>query len=156
MESDMGLNNRIPPPLVALIFGVAMWFANGVLPALDMAPGPRLSLALLILSAGVFVCIAGVVSFRLAKTTVNPLKPETASSLVSSGIFQYSRNPMYLGFTLILFSWAVFLANVFLLPFALAYALYIQRFQILPEELAMEKLFGDEFESYKQKVRPWI
>ncbi len=152
----MSLNNRIPPPLVALMFGVCMWFANDWLPPMDTAIGPRMALALLILSAGVFVCIAGVVSFRLAKTTVNPLKPDSASSLVSSGIFQYSRNPMYLGFVLILLSWAVFLSNPLLLPFALAYAFYIQRFQILPEELAMQKLFGEEFEQYKQTVRPWL
>lgn len=73
------MDNRLPPPLVAALFGLLTWFAARHLPgALELAMEWRTSLALVVLLAGVAICLAGVLSFRHARTTVNPLKPETA------------------------------------------------------------------------------
>jgi protein-S-isoprenylcysteine O-methyltransferase Ste14 len=148
------LEHRIPPPLVAVLCGTAMW---AMAPAFS-APATALHIAATaaVALAGAFFCIAGVVSFRRAKTTVNPLKPETASALVSSGIYRISRNPMYVGFALFLLAWAVALAFWQALAGVLAFVLYINRFQILPEERALTALFGESFTAYCAHVRRWL
>lgn len=133
-----------------------MWLAARVAPAADFPFPARQAIALGFATVGVGVAAAGVVSFRLAQTTVNPLKPETASSLVVSGIYRLSRNPMYLGALLVLIGWAVFLANSLAFIVAVTFVLYLNRFQIAPEEKALTTRFGPEFTAYCVKVRRWI
>lgn len=146
------LEHRIPPPLVAIISGLLMWLA-----VRPIAPlGGRLWLALLVVLAGAAVCLAGVASFRRAGTTVNPLKPESASSLVVAGIYRHTRNPMYLGFAIILLGWCVFLGSALAVLGVAAFVLYIGRFQIRPEERALRELFGAEFEAFCGRVRRWV
>lgn len=146
------LEHRIPPPLVAIISGLLMWLA-----VRPIAPlGGRLWLALLVVLAGAAVCLAGVASFRRARTTVNPLKPESASSLVVAGIYRHTRNPMYLGFAIILLGWCVFLGSALAVLGVAAFVLYIGRFQIRPEERALHELFGAEFEAFCGRVRRWV
>lgn len=146
------LEHRIPPPLVAIISGLLMWLA-----VRPIAPlGGRLWLTLLVVLAGAAVCLAGVASFRRARTTVNPLKPESASSLVVAGIYRHTRNPMYLGFAIILLGWCVFLGSALAVLGVAAFVLYIGRFQIRPEERALRELFGAEFEAFCGRVRRWV
>ncbi|MEP9315529.1 isoprenylcysteine carboxylmethyltransferase family protein [Pseudomonas sp. LABIM340] len=146
------LEHRIPPPLVAIITAVLMWLAVRPIDP----PGNRLWLALLVALAGVAVCLAGVASFRRARTTVNPLKPESASSLVVAGIYRYTRNPMYLGFAIVLLGWCVFLGSALAVLGVAVFVLYIGRFQIRPEERALRELFGAEFEAFCDQVRRWV
>lgn len=150
------LNNTIPPPLLALIFAAIMWGIAAITPNLGLTGSANLWLALGFIGSGVGVCLAGVVSFRFAKTTVNPLKPDTASTLVTAGIYQYTRNPMYLGFSLSLVGWALYLSSLWAMTGVGAYMLFIQNFQIKPEEAALQTLFGDDFKHYQQKVRRWL
>ena len=150
------LENRIPPPLVALVFGLAMWGIASTAPTVPAGDSSQLIAASAITLIGAFFCIAGVVSFRLAKTTVNPLKPEKATSLVSTGIYQVSRNPMYVGFALFLLAWAVYLASLWALIGVPGFVLYMNRFQIAPEERALLSLFGGEFEEYRLRVKWWL
>ena len=150
------LELRIPPPLVALIHGALMWVIARLCPVLDFPDSARIAVALSVFAAGFAIAIAGIVSFRLAKTTVNPLKPETATSLVSSGIFGFTHNPMYLGLLIALVAWMLYLASPAALLGPVAFWLYITRFQIIPEERAMTKLFGNSFAAYCAKVRRWI
>nr|WP_223296290.1 isoprenylcysteine carboxylmethyltransferase family protein [Shewanella halifaxensis] len=110
----------------------------------------------LLLALGVFCAIAGVISFNRAETTVHPLKPETASSLVTSGIYRFSRNPMYLGMALVLCAWACYLTSIWSVAGIVGFLLYMYRFQIRPEERALEAIFGQTFIDYKKRVRPWI
>ena len=150
------LENRIPPPLVATFFGAAMWLLAPYVPGLVIADSVRIAMAFAMTALGAFFCLAGVVSFHRAKTTVNPLKPATASALVSSGIYQYSRNPMYLGFALSLVALAAYLASPVALLGALGFVLYLNRFQIAPEERVLTRLFGAEFQAYQARVRRWL
>lgn len=151
------MDNRIPPPLVATLFGLLVWFAARHFPgALALALEWRIGLALVVLLAGIAVCLAGVFSFRRARTTVNPLKPETASALVSSGIYRYTRNPMYLGFATVLLAWSIFLAWPPALLGVLGFVIYMNLFQIAPEERALASLFGGEFTHYCSQVRRWL
>ena len=150
------LENKIPPPIVAVLFGVLMWGGSAYLPSIDVAHSIRVVLALLVFCTGGFFDLSGAASFRRAKTTVNPLKPETASALVSTGIYRYSRNPMYVGFAMFLTAWAFYLASPLLLLGVLGFVLYMNRFQITPEERALTALFGADFLAYQAKVRRWL
>ncbi len=150
------LENKIPPPLIAALFGLAMWGISLLSLSVELNITLRVTLLATILASALFFCIAGVVSFKQAATTVNPLKPDTASSLVNSGIYSISRNPMYLGFALMLTAWAVYLSSPWTLLVVPGFILYMNRFQILPEERALGKIFGSEFTRYQAKVRRWL
>jgi protein-S-isoprenylcysteine O-methyltransferase Ste14 len=150
------LELKVPPPLVAATVAVATWGISRVTPLLEVATAYRVWAAIAIAAAGAFFSIGGVVAFRRAQTTVNPMKPESASSLVGSGVYRITRNPMYVKLLLVLVAWATFLAAPLALPCPLAFVLYIGRFQIAPEEFALTKLFGSEYAEYKAKVRRWL
>lgn len=105
---------------------------------------------------GLVACTLGWIEFRRAKTTVNPTKPESSSTLVKTGIYRGTRNPMYLGFLLMLAGWAIFIGNVLSLLGLPAFAFYMNQFQIKPEERALASIFGDEFRAYRSNVRRWI
>jgi len=150
------LENRIPPPLVAVITAAGIWWLSKFTSTLDLVATVKYSLVFGFTLAGIFFALSGAISFRLAKTTVNPLKPETASALVTSGVYQFTRNPMYVGFVAFLCAWVSFLGAVWGVGFIGVYIAYIQRFQIMPEERALTKIFKDEFIEYKTRVRAWL
>lgn len=150
------LELKIPPLALVLVAAAAMWFAAAEVPALTWDLPFKRVLASIFALTGIAVAITGVMSFRRAGTTVNPTRPQSTSSLVNSGIYRYSRNPMYLGFLLALLGWAAFLANLLALAPVAAFVAYMDRFQILPEERALTARFGDEFIAYTRKVRRWI
>ena len=150
------LELKVFPPLVAAIFGAAMWGISRVTPVLEVARSYRLYAAIAFVAAGVSLAIGGAVAFRRARTTVNPMKPESASSLVASGVYRITRNPMYVGLLLLLIAWAIFLAAPLALLGPPAFVLYMNRFQIKPEEAALTKLFGAQYNEYKATVRRWL
>src|SRR6185312_11178713 len=99
---------------------------------------------------------SGALAFRKAKTTKNPMKPQAASSLVTAGVYQRTRNPMYLGLLLVLLGLALYLWSAWSLLGPIFFVMYISRFQIEPEERALATLFGSEYSAYKAKVRRWL
>ena len=150
------LKLKIPPPVVALLMAALMWLVARAAPTFAFVLPARQILAGCIALAGIATSIVGVASFRRAGTTVNPMRPEKASSLVTSGIFKVTRNPMYLGLLLVLLAWAVFLSNALAFILLPAFIFYMNRFQIGPEEIALFSAFGQEFIAYKSRVRRWI
>lgn len=150
------LENRIPPPLVATFSGLLMGLIAVLTPGIDLPTSVRIGLSVALIALGLFFCLAGLVSFRRAKTTINPLRPARASALVSSGIYRISRNPMYVGFALFLLALAAGLASAWSLIGVVGFMLFIGRFQITPEERALNGLFGDEYSAYQRRVRRWI
>jgi len=113
-------------------------------------------IAQLLLALSVFVGLAAILNFRKHKTTVNPTKPEASSSVVTSGIYRFSRNPMYLAMLLALISLAYFLQHLASLPVILIFIAYMTRFQIIPEEKMLTRLFGQQYIDYQMKVRRWL
>jgi protein-S-isoprenylcysteine O-methyltransferase Ste14 len=148
------MNNKIPPPIVTFICGLAIYFSKTFFIQFFSYNNNTISLFLLILGLTVF--ILAIKAFNRQKTTVNPLEPRQASSLVSSGIFKYSRNPMYLGMLIILLAISFKFNLVGGIVISLFFYLFITKFQILPEEEAMNELFGDEFIEYSTRTRRWI
>jgi len=126
------------------------------LPSHSIALPGHHGLAAIISGVGIFFILAGVYEFQKAKTTLNPTTPAATSSVVASGIYRVSRNPMYVGFLLALTGWAIFLSHP--LPFLLlpAFVAYMNRFQISPEERVLSAKFGNEYDRYKQGVRRWL
>lgn len=152
----MSLEAKIHPPVVAVITVVIIWSISRIAPQAAMPSGIRLSVSLALVAVGVAFSVAGIVSFRRARTTVNPIKPESASSLVCTGTYRVTRNPMYLGIFLVLVAWAVFLSSAWALLAVVGFVLYMNRFQIAPEERALSDIFGNEYELYKARVRRWL
>lgn len=113
-------------------------------------------LALLFVLLGSIPGLSGVIAFVKHKTTVNPHKPQDASKLVTSGIYQFTRNPMYLGLLLWLIGWGIYLASIASMILVAGFVLYMNRYQILPEEEILVELFGEEYLIYKQNVRRWF
>jgi protein-S-isoprenylcysteine O-methyltransferase Ste14 len=147
---------KIPPVVTGLLLGGLMWAAARTAPDFGfMLPARRIG-ALLLALTGVGIALLGVISFRRARTTVNPLHPEAASTLVVSGVYRFTRNPMYLGLLLVLLGWAVFLANALAFVFPAIYVPLMNRLQILPEERALAEKFGAGFADYKSQVRRWL
>ena len=148
------MNNKIPPPIVTIICGIAIYFSKSYFNQFFNYNNNTISLFLLIL--GLVVFISAVKSFRVHKTTVNPLEPRKASSLVTSGIFKFSRNPMYLGMLIILLSISFKFNLIGGMITSLFFYIFITKFQIIPEEEAMNELFGNQFIDYVKKTRRWI
>ena len=99
---------------------------------------------------------SGLIAFRKSKTTVNPLTPENASSLVIVGIYRVTRNPMYLGMLLILSAWGLFLGKAITFLVLPVFVTFINKFKIIPKEGALGRLFGQVFLDYLSAVRRWI
>lgn len=150
------LELKIPPLAVVLITALLMWVAARMLPSLDVPFLGRSLSALIVAAGGIAVAAAGVAAFRRAMTTVNPMKPDDASTLVMTGIYRHTRNPMYLGFLCLLFAWAIFLSNAASFGLIPVFVAYLNRFQILPEERALNARFGEQFAAYRAKVPRWL
>ncbi|WP_409522415.1 methyltransferase family protein [Nitrincola sp. MINF-07-Sa-05] len=150
------LKLKIPPVIVVLITAAIMWLIAWPLPGLPLPDLLRWAALITGVVAGVGISLAGVISFKRASTTVNPMTPDASSSLVTSGIYRYTRNPMYLGFLIALAGWGIFLASMLALIFAWLYTLYMDRFQIEPEERALSDKFGETYTNYQKQVKRWF
>jgi protein-S-isoprenylcysteine O-methyltransferase Ste14 len=150
------LELKLPPVAVTVLYAAAMW---GIAQVTPPQPLPQvltlLAAALFTIGSGV-VGIAGIVAFRRAGTTVNPLQPDRSSTLVVDGVYRYTRNPMYLALLMLLFGWGIALSNPWAMLLAWTFIPYMNRFQIHPEERAMTQRFGAEFLRYAARVRRWI
>ena len=148
------MQNKIPPPFVTLFFGLCIYFSKDYFFSFEYKFLGTLSYICYLI--GLCILILAVNSFKKQNTTVNPIKIENASSLVTSGVFEYSRNPMYLGMALILLGLALMFNVVGGTLFTLLFTIFITKFQIRSEEEVMESLFGEDFLKYKQNVRMWL
>lgn len=150
------LERKVPPALVFLLFGGAMFLLERWLPAGEFDFFARRELIWGLNLLGLFLVSAGVLQFLLKRTTVDPVHPEKASKLVTGGLYRYSRNPMYLGLLVFLLAWGLALGNAFNTITAAGFVAYMNRFQIRPEERALEARFGAEFRQYCKLVRRWF
>ena len=148
------MKTKIPPPIIALICIVINYLSTYLInpikfPNIEIIGG-------LILFLGVATSMLATLLFRKDKTTVNPMNPEETTTLVTTGIFSITRNPMYLGSFLSISSTVLFFGSWFGIIILMFFVWYITKFQIIPEEEAMEKLFGNKYDEYRQNVRRWI
>jgi len=150
------MNPLVPPPVVVVIIGALMWAVDKYLAFGRFEFAFQTAVAGILLIAGLLLMLVAVASFVAVKTTINPLRPSRASSLVTSGIFGLSRNPIYLGDLLVLAAFAVWLGNAVNAVLLCLFAWYITRFQIIPEERALTRIFGESYIAYCERVRRWL
>jgi protein-S-isoprenylcysteine O-methyltransferase Ste14 len=150
------LELKIPPVALVLLAGLLMWFGSAYAPGFNFQFPTQRIVSWSFIAAGIFISALGVIQFKRAKTTVNPTQPESSSSLVTSGVYQHTRNPMYLGFLLSLVGCALWTANVLSFVVLPVFVSYMTQFQIKPEESALTGIFGEEFKTYCSQVRRWI
>ncbi|MCH8493806.1 MAG: isoprenylcysteine carboxylmethyltransferase family protein [Idiomarina sp.] len=153
------LELKLPPLLVVLIIAIDMWLLSWIF-ASGLNIGWQYSApnALLWLSIGVgaLLPVFGVIEFRKYKTTVNPMQPQESTAVVQTGIYRFTRNPMYLGFFFLLLGFALWLGNFVALLMLPVYVWYLTRFQIMPEERLLQDKFGEAYRAYMVQVRRWL
>ena len=150
------LELKIPPPVVALVLGAAMYGADRAVAALRVDPPGGRMLVWLLAGFGLLIAGSAVVSIVRAHTTVDPRKPERTTALVTSGMYRWSRNPVYLGDTLLLLAWATYLANPLAFALAPLFVAWMNVFQIAPEERMLRERFGEAYQEYCRRVGRWL
>lgn len=150
------LELKVPPVAVAAACAVAMLGVSRALPGLDVFLPVRRPVALVLLVLGACVGLAGVAAFRSLRTTVNPTRPASATSLVHGGVYRWTRNPMYLALALGLAALAVWLANLGAALLVPLFVAWMNRLQIVPEERALLAKFGPDYAAYASRVRRWF
>ncbi|MGB5854719.1 MAG: isoprenylcysteine carboxylmethyltransferase family protein [Oceanisphaera sp.] len=145
----------VPPPVITALTAALMWLTSS-------PQGERwhvmaqLGLALLIAFMGLVLMVLAARTLHQAHTTLLPFNPSQASTLVTQGVFGYSRNPIYVGDGLLLLAWGIWLGNGVSLLWLLVFILYMTKVQIKTEEQALTKKFGQPYQQYRQKVRRWL
>ena len=150
----MNIKTKFPPPLVALTFGFLINYTKNIFPKTEIKN--EIIFGSFMIITGLVIILSAIILFKKYQTTITPLNPSNATKLITGGIYKFSRNPMYLGLLLVLLCISIMLnltGGFFLIPL---FILYLNLFQIIPEENAMVDLFKDEFLEYKKKVRRWI
>jgi len=150
------LERKIPPPVLAALIAPLMWLAADHPVSGDTGHWLRFVLVTLLAAAGALVDFLAVLAFLRRKTAVNPFEPQKASTLVTSGVFRLSRNPMYAGLLLLLTAWGLYLWSLWPVLGPVFFFVYVSRFQIIPEERILKKLFGAPYHQYLQDVRRWL
>lgn len=150
------LELRVPPDVVWLAVAISQWLASRLTPDVAVAAPIRAGTAGVIFVIGIALIVAARVMLNLAHTTWHPSEPARTVGLVTVGVFRYSRNPTYLGMLLVLVGWSVALSNPIALLLAGLFVLYMNRFQIRPEERALAAGFGCAYREYAERVRRWI
>ncbi len=139
-----------------LIFAVFMYVLALFLPVGQFDFFGRTIMMYVVWGLSFLIILLALFKFRKAKTTVDPSKPIKASSLVVSGIYRYSRNPMYLAMLLLLIGFGLKLGNAFNTMLAAGFVYFMNHFQIKQEEEALTSLFGKEYQLYCKAVRRWF
>tara|TARA_B100000579_G_scaffold118192_1_gene95051 strand:- start:22806 stop:23249 length:444 start_codon:yes stop_codon:yes gene_type:complete len=145
---------KIPPPLIVLVLVISIYFSSK---KIDLINIPfKIQISFFILSIGILIFLYPVLQFIKSKTTVDPIKFKKVNKLVTSGIFKYSRNPMYLGMLMVVLSTSIFYLNIYSILTPFLFIFWINKFQIKREEAFLTEKFGKEYLSYKNKTRKWL
>ena len=150
------LEHRIPPPLVALVCAVAMSGVARIYPAVAFEPALRFGAAFTLFALGLVSAAAGVFAFWRRGANIDPHRIDRGEVLVTNGVYRFTRNPMYLGITLVLCGYVFYLARPLAVLGPVLFALYITRFQIMPEERAMRAKFEQVYAAYCERTRRWL
>ena len=145
---------KIPPPLLVLILVISNYFSSKKID-LILLPNQDIT-SIIIFLIGMLILINPIFKFKKSKTTIDPIKFKKVNKLITSGIYKYSRNPMYLGLLMLVTSTSIFYLNIFSITTPFFFYYWINRFQIKREEIFLTEKFGKEYLLYKTKTRRWI
>lgn len=156
MSLKTKLETKIPPPVYGLMTALTIWWLARLFPNMTLVPEPIRTFGLVLLFLGIAIDLTALGQFFKQKTTPNPLSPDKAKSIVISGLYHFSRNPMYLGMLISLTGWTLYQGNLTGTMCLPVFVLIINQMQILPEERALKVKFGDSYLSYLSQVRRWL
>ena len=145
---------KIPPPLLVLILVISNYFSSKKID-LILLPNQDIT-SIIIFLIGMLILINPIFKFIKSKTTIDPIKFKKVNKLITSGIYRYSRNPMYLGLLMLVTSTSIFYLNIFSITTPFFFYYWINKFQIKREEIFLTEKFGNEYLLYKTKTRRWI
>lgn len=147
---------KLPPVVVVLVFASLMYVLARFLPFGYFDFFGRRYLIIVLLLLAMCLGVFAMFQFFSSKTTIDPTAPVKATKLVTNGLFRFSRNPMYLALLLLLLAWGIWLGNAFNTLLAAGFVAYMNRYQIIPEEEALNTIFGKQYQQYCLKVRRWF
>ncbi len=150
------LKLKIPPPVYMVLTAGMMWLLNTSFPVYPLISTPWNQVGYLFMLMGLSFDATSIIQFFRAKTTVNPIEPTQTNTLVTSGIYQFTRNPMYVGLLLLLIGFAILQGSLSALMLVPLFMLILTRQQIIPEERILETKFGQRYLEYKMSVRRWL
>lgn len=150
------MNRWGSPPVAFAIAAVAMWWIGRSVEFGRYSFGYQAPIGIALVVLGLGIVVVSIRSFVVAGTTPNPMQPRNATELVTSGAYSLSRNPMYVGDTVMLSGIAVWIGSVLSLVLIAAFVWYIDRFQIASEEKALTEIFGDRYAAYRSRVGRWL
>ena len=145
---------KIPPPLLVVVLVISNYFSSKTID-LILLPNQNL-ISFIIFLFGMLILINPIFKFIKSRTTIDPIKFKKVNKLITSGIYKYSRNPMYLGLLMIVISTSIFYFNIFSITTPILFYFWINRFQIKREEIFLSEKFGKEYLLYMNKTRRWI
>jgi protein-S-isoprenylcysteine O-methyltransferase Ste14 len=150
------LELKIPPDVVWILVAGLMWLVSQRTPTLVLPSAIRVGTAVAFTVVGIWFIVSARASLDKAKTTWRPMTPGQVTSLVSTGVYRLSRNPIYLGMLLAMLGFAVVLSSPAALALSAVFVVYVDRFQIRPEERALSAVLGQEYLDYRARVRRWL
>jgi len=150
------LNLKIPPVAQGVVTLILIWLFDRYLPIYRISFIYQRVVACSLIGIGGIIGLSGILAFIKLRTTVDPRYPDKASQLVVIGIYKYSRNPMYLGILLLLTGVAAYLGALSNIVVVLFFVIFINKYQIVPEEISLQQKFGESYTQYAQNVRRWL
>jgi protein-S-isoprenylcysteine O-methyltransferase Ste14 len=152
----MNLALKVIPPVQIVVCAILMLILKYLFPQYHLSLAFSFPLIIVLITSASIIGILALYGFHKHQTTFHPHTPEQTSTVVDSGIYAYSRNPMYLALVLILLALALYLKNLSCFAIVPMFIWYITRYQIKPEEEMLDKLFPHNYQTYRSKVRRWL
>jgi len=152
----MSLALKVIPPVQLIICAGLMFSLSCYFPQYHFSLALSFPLIIVLITTASIIGGLAIFNFHKHNTTFHPHTPEKTSKVVDTGIYAYSRNPMYLALVLVLLALALYLKNVTCFAVIPLFIWYITRYQIKPEEVMLDKLFPIDYQAYSQKVRRWL
>jgi len=152
----MNLALKVIPPVQIIVCAGLMLSLKSFFPQYHFYLTFNFPIIIILVASASIIGILALYGFHKHKTTFHPHTPEKTSTVVDSGIYAYSRNPMYLALVLILLALALYLKNLTCFTIIPMFIWYITRYQIKPEEETLDKLFPNNYQTYRNKVRRWL
>lgn len=150
------VNPKLPPAMMVVIWLFLMWLIAFSLPTFHYEWAFTNYVMIVFYLIGVGLIITATIQFKKAATTLNPLNPDQATHLVTGGLYSRSRNPIYVGFVFILIGWAVTLEHPITYILLPLFIFFMNRYQIIPEEMALRRQFSETYQNYRKQVRRWL
>ncbi len=150
----MTVTLKIPPPILMLVALIMMYGCYYLLPWWQFNTLWIIAIPLIIIA--VVSGFLAVLALTKADTTISPFMPQQTARLVTRGIYQYSRNPMYASLLLLLIAAVFIYGELSTILGVVLFIIVINHYQIKPEEKVLLTLFGEEYAQYCRQVRRWL